>query len=56
MLMCDSLGTYKHERERRCRGKSYGDGMKATMAGWSKWKLLAEALHIGGLDMMVVYC
>lgn len=46
----------KQERERRCWGKSYGDGVKATMAGWSNWKLLAEALHIGGLDMMVVCC
>ena len=56
MLMRKSLGTLKHERERRYRGKAYGDGVKATMAGWGNWKLLAEALHIGGLDMMVLFC
>ena len=46
----------KQDRERRCWEKSYGDGVKATMAGWNNWKLLAVALHIGGLDMMVVCC
>ena len=36
------------------QGKSYGNGVKATMAGLSNWKLLAEALHIDDLGMMVV--